>query len=77
MLCVASHHYKICDLRIPSERANCQREKGQQSLASCEVLLQDIPELRSYREINKVMNQLTDSSYSCSLFIQVISKHCG
>ena len=55
MLCVASHYHEIPDI-ISDQRELIVKEK--RDWTSCEMLLQGIPELISYREINEVLTQI-------------------
>ena len=55
MLCVASHYHEIPDI-ISDQREFIVKEK--RDWTSCEMLLQGIPELISYREINEVLTQI-------------------
>ena len=55
MLCVASHYHEIADI-ISDQREFIVKEK--KDWTSCEMLLQGIPELICYREINEVLTQI-------------------
>ena len=55
MLCVASHYHEIPDI-IFDQREFIVKEKN--DWTSCEMLLQGIAELISYREINEVLSQI-------------------